>query len=162
MRSLCGKMDVGRPFTLLAVRIILGGLFVYHGIDKFDAGISMIEGMFTSWGVPVPGLTAPLTAVVEIAGGLALIAGIGTRMAGMILGVVMLGAIVYVKADLGVISSEPMPGAELDLAYLAGLATLVAFGPGRLSIDALAGLDGADHAGMEGAATGRRAMATTH
>lgn len=162
MRRICGMMDLGQPFTLLAVRIIVGGLFVYHGIDKFDAGISMIEGMFTSWGVPAPGLTAPLTAIVEIAGGLALMAGIGTRLAGMVLGVVMLGAIVFVKADLGLISTEPMPGAELDLAYLAGLATLVAFGPGRLSVDALIGLDGIGHAEADLAPAGRRAMATSH
>ncbi len=162
MRRICGMMDLGQPFTLLAVRIIVGGLFVYHGIDKFDAGISMIEGMFTSWGVPAPGFTAPLTAIVEIAGGLALMAGIGTRLAGMVLGVVMLGAIVFVKADLGLISTEPMPGAELDLAYLAGLATLVAFGPGRLSVDALIGLDGIGHAEADLAPAGRRAMATSH
>jgi len=154
-------MDLGQPFTLLAVRVIVGGLFVYHGIDKFDAGISMVEGMFTSWGVPAAGFTAPLTAVIEIVGGLALIAGIGTRLASMLLGVVMLGAIVFVKADLGLISSEPMPGAELDLAYLAGLATLVAFGPGRLSADAMIGLDGTGHAAADTSPAGRRAMATT-
>lgn len=162
MRRTCGLMDVSQPFTLLAVRVIVGGLFVYHGIDKFDAGISMIEGMFTSWGVPAAGFTAPLTAVIEIAGGLALIAGIGTRLAAMVLGVVMLGAIVFVKADLGLISSEPMPGAELDLAYLAGLATLVAFGPGRLSADAMIGLDGTGHAEADTAPAGRRAMAASH
>ncbi|MDH5290614.1 MAG: cytochrome c biogenesis CcdA family protein [Acidimicrobiia bacterium] len=96
------------------------------------------------------------------AGGLALIAAIGTRLAAMALGVVMLGAIVFVTADLGLISSEPMPGAELDLAYLAGLATLVAFGPGRLSADAMIGLDGTGHAGADGAPSGRRAIAAAH
>lgn len=161
MRHLCGTMDLGRPFSLLVVRIILGGLFVYHGIDKFDAGISMVEGMFRSWGVPAPGLTAPLVAVIEIAGGLALVAGIGTRLAAMVLGVVMLGAIGFVKADLGIISSGPMPGAELDLAYLAGLVTLVAFGPGRLSADAMIGLDGTEQAGADMAPAGRRAMAAS-
>jgi len=49
MRQLCGLMGLGRPFTLVAVRVIVGGSFVHHGIDKFDAGISMIEGMLTSW-----------------------------------------------------------------------------------------------------------------
>ena len=164
MRRLCGMMDLGRPFTLLAVRIIVGGLFVYHGIDKLDAGISMVEGMFSSWGVPAPGFTAPLTAIIEIGAGLALIAGIGTRLAAMVLGAVLLGAIVFVKADIGIISSEPMPGAELDLAYLAGLATLVAFGPGRLSADAMVGLDGTGHVATDADAVParRRSIAASH
>jgi len=54
MRQLCGLMGLGRPFTLVAVRVIVGGSFVHHGIDKFDAGISMIEGMLTSWGCRPP------------------------------------------------------------------------------------------------------------
>jgi len=46
-----------------------------------------------------------------------------------------------VRTDLGVISTEPMPGAELDLGLLAGLVALMAIGPGLLSIDAATGLD---------------------
>lgn len=45
------------------------------------------------------------------------------------------------KTDLGIISTEPMPGAELDLALLAGLASVIATGAGRYSVDAVAGLD---------------------
>ncbi|MFN0090052.1 MAG: DoxX family protein [Acidimicrobiales bacterium] len=139
-----GTLDQCRPVALLVVRVLIGGLFVYHGIDKFDAGISMIEGMFRTWGVPAAGVAAPATAVIEIVGGLALIAGLGTRLAAAVLGLVMLGAILYVKAALGIISSEPMPGAELDLAYLAGLVAVFAHGAGRLSLDAMLHLEQVD------------------
>jgi putative oxidoreductase len=141
MTQMTRAFDRLRPAAPLVLRIALGGLFVYHGVDKFDTGMDMVEQMFGSWGVPAPGLAAPLTALVEIVAGVALIVGLGTRVAATLLGLVLVGALLYVKTDLGVISTDPMPGAELDLGLLAGLVALMAIGPGRLSIDAATGLD---------------------
>jgi uncharacterized membrane protein YphA (DoxX/SURF4 family) len=141
MRQMMQMFDRLRPGVPLVLRLVLGGLFVYHGYDKFDGGIGMVEDMFDMWGVPAAGLAAPATAVIEIVAGAALIVGLGTRVAAALLGIVMIGALLYVKTDLGIISTEPMPGAELELALLAGLVTLMATGAGRLSIDAMAGLD---------------------
>lgn len=141
MRQVCSRLNRFRPAVPLVLRVVLGGLFLWHGIDKFDTGITMIKGMFTTWGVPAPGLTAPLTAVIEIVAGIMLIVGLATRAASMLLGLVLVGAIVYVKADLGIISSQPMPGAELDLAMIAGLIALLFQGPGRLSLDERFGLE---------------------
>ena len=141
MHQLCSTLDRGRPAAPLVLRVVLGGLFIWHGIDKFDAGISMVEEMFTMWGVPAPGLAAPLVAIVEIVGGVALVLGLATRVAAMLLSVVMIGALIYVKQDLGIISSGPMPGAELDLALLAGLVALVVLGPGRFSPDDRLGVE---------------------
>jgi putative oxidoreductase len=141
MHQLCSTLNRARPAAPLVLRIVIGGLFIWHGIDKFDAGISMVEGMFRTWGVPLPGLTAPLTAVVEIVGGAMLVLGLGTRLAAMALSVVMVGALIYVKQDLGIISSQPMPGAELDLALLAGLIAVVVLGPGRISLDHRLGIE---------------------
>ena len=141
MQQLCSRLNRFRPAAPLVLRVVLGGLFVWHGIDKFDAGISMIEDMFRSWGVPAAGLTAPLTAIIEIVAGAALILGVMTRLSAMLLGLVMVGAIIYVKADLGIISSQPMPGAELDLAMLAGLVALIVTGPGAASVDERVGIE---------------------
>jgi putative oxidoreductase len=141
MHQLCSTLDRGRPAAPLVLRVVLGGLFIWHGIDKFDAGISMVEEMFTMWGVPAPGLAAPLVAIIEIVGGIALVLGLATRIAATLLSVVMIGALIYVKQDLGIISSGPMPGAELDLALLAGLIALVVLGPGRFSLDDRLGVE---------------------
>lgn len=91
--------------------------------------------------MPAPGLAAPLTAVVEIVAGILLVVGLGTRVAAMALSAVMIGALIYVKQDLGIISSVPMPGAELDLALLAGLVAVIVLGPGRLSLDHQLGIE---------------------
>lgn len=141
MKQMIQTYDRLRPAAPLVLRVLLGVVFVYHGLDKFDVGTDMVEQMFDGWGVPAPGLAAPAVAVLEIVAGTALIAGLLTRVAATLLGLLMIGALLYVKTDLGIISSEPMPGAELDLALLAGLFTLMAIGPGALSIDAAAGFD---------------------
>lgn len=141
IHQMCATLNRFRPGAPLVLRVVIGGLFLWHGIDKFDSGISMVADMFRSWGVPAAGFTAPLTAVIELVAGTALIAGLMTRAAAIALGVVMLGALVYVKVDLGIISSEPMPGAELDLALLAGLVAVIITGPGRISIDDRLGIE---------------------
>ena len=156
MHQVCSTLNRFRPAVPLVLRVVLGGLFVWHGIDKFDVGIDMIKDMFTTWGVPAPGLTAPLTAIIEIGAGTMLVFGIATRIAAMLLSVVMVGALIYVKQDLGVISSQPMPGAELDLAMLAGLIALVILGPGSISVDDKMGLEPSTAAlGREPALAGR-------
>jgi putative oxidoreductase len=141
MQQVCSALNRARPAAPLVLRVVIGGLFVWHGIDKFDVGISTIEDMFRTWGVPAPGITAPLSAVVEIVGGAMLVLGLGTRIAAMALSVVMVAAMLYVKQDVGIISSQPMPGAELDLALLAGLLAVIVLGPGRFSLDDRLGLE---------------------
>lgn len=141
MHLICSTLNRFRPAAPLVLRVVLGGLFIWHGIDKFDTGIEMVEGAFRGWGVPAPALTAPSTAVVEVVAGAALVVGVLTRIASMLLGVILVGALLYVKTDLGIISSEPMPGAEVEFAYLAGLVALIVIGPGRLSLDHRLGIE---------------------
>ena len=119
----------------LVIRIILGVLFIYHGVDKFDVGLDNVEAAFDSWGVPAPGISAPAVAIFELVGGVALVLGLATRVVAALFVVQLAGALIYVKQDLGILSSEPMPGAELDLAYIGGLVALVLLGPGWLSLD---------------------------
>jgi len=129
--------------------VVIGSIFVLHGIDKFDVGISTIKGMYEMWGVIAPGFTAPLTAIIEIVAGAALILGVGTRIAAMLLSFLMIGALYYVKKDLGIISSQPMPGAELDVSILAALVAVLFTGPGRYSIDDKIGLEPPEFDGLK-------------
>lgn len=51
---------------------------------------------------------------------------------------------VTAKLDIGLIAgaSAPMPGAELDLALLAGLVAVLLLGPGRPSLDHMLNIEG--------------------
>lgn len=45
------------------------------------------------------------------------------------------------KADLGIISTTPMPGAEIDIALLAGLVVVFIVGPGAAAVDGAIGVE---------------------
>lgn len=141
MNQLNARLNRFQPIALLILRVSLGVVFVAHGIDKFRAGLGMVEGAFAGWDVPAAGITAPLTAGLEVVAGIALIIGLGTRIAAGLLGLVMIGALFFVKAELGIISTTPMPGAELDLALLVGLVVLFIGGPGAAAADGAIGVE---------------------
>ncbi|WP_028782367.1 DoxX family protein [Thalassobacillus devorans] len=94
------------------LRVILGVIFFVHGLDKFQAGIGNTVGFFDSIGVP--GFLAYVVATIELVGGIALILGLGTKIAASLFAVIMLGAIFTVKLSAGFLG-----GYELDLALLA-------------------------------------------
>lgn len=114
----------------LILRVILGVIFLAHGLDKFQSGISNIEGFFASIGLPA--FMASVVAVVEIAGGIALILGLATRIVSIILGIVLIVAIIQAKLSAGFLG-----GYELDLALLAIAIHLALSGSRLLSVDSL-------------------------
>lgn len=143
MHTLNQQLNRLRPLAPVVLRVVIGVIFLWHGINKFNSGIGAVGEMFTTLGVPLPETSALLSAVIEVVAGAALIVGLGTRVAALALSAVMVVALVFVKADLGLISSAPMPGAELDLSLLAGLVAIVAFGPGPYSVDSTIGVESA-------------------
>lgn len=127
----------------LFLRLGLGLVFVVHGWSKLTGGPSAFAGMLTGLGVGAPEVFAWLVTLAELVGGVLLLVGLLTRLATLPLIATMIGAIVLVKVDLGVIApgGAPMPGAELDIALLAGLLALLTFGPGRVSLDRVVGIE---------------------
>ncbi len=128
----------------LALRLGLGVVFVDHGYSKLTGGPAEgFGGMLTGLGVGAPEFVAWLVTIAELVGGLMLLAGLATRLVTLPLIATIIGAIILVKADLGIIapSGAPMPGAELDIALLAGLVALLFIGPGRLSLDHVLGIE---------------------
>lgn len=112
----------------------------WHGWLKFDGGVSNFATMLEDLNVPAPEIVAWLMTLAEGIGGLLLIVGLLTRLATLPVIVILIGAIILVKVDVGFIVPDA-PGAELDVALLAGLFGLLFTGPGRLSIDAALGME---------------------
>lgn len=115
---------------LLVLRVVIGAVFLAHGIQKINGGMEGLAGFLGGNGIPMAMLMAWVLTAVETLGGLALILGIGTRIAAVLLGVVMIVAIATVK-----IEAEFIGGYELDLTLLAGNIALLLMGAGKYSLD---------------------------
>ena len=120
--------------ALTVLRVILGFLFAAHGWQKFNEWtIAGTQASFAKMGVPAADVMAPAVAVLELAGGAALILGILTRMVAALLVLDMLGALFLVHAPAGVFAANG--GYELVLLLAAAAFALALAGPGRLSVD---------------------------
>ena len=125
------QTDIG----LLILRVIAGVIFTAHGAQKlFVFGFSGVAGAFGQMGVPMAEIVGPLVALVEFFGGLALIFGLVTRLAGVGLAVVMLGATMIVHLPAGFFAPN---GVEFTLMLLGAATALVFTGAGAFSLDAL-------------------------
>lgn len=118
---------------LALVRIITGIVFAAHGYQKFFIyGLDGTTGAFTQMGIPAPGITAPLVAIVELFGGIALVIGFLTRLAALGLAINMLGAILLVRLKGGFFSPN---GAEFEIVLFVACLALAIGGAGALSVD---------------------------
>ena len=62
------------PWAPLVGRLLIGGMFVMAGVQKFTA-LAATAGYIASVGLPFPELLAPLSGALELVAGLSLIVG---------------------------------------------------------------------------------------
>jgi putative oxidoreductase len=133
----------GAPVPL---RLIVGYGFLTHGVLKLERGVDVFVAALAGLGIPAPDLMAWTTIVIEIVGGLAVLAGAYVPLVSAPMAAVLLVAMVKVHWQFGfssikflaVTAAGPQfgkPGIECDLLYLACLATLILGGSGPLAID---------------------------
>lgn len=125
------------PFALIG-RILLAMLFLPAGLSKIG-GFAGTVGYIGSVGLPLPAVAAVLAIVVEVGGGLALIAGFGTRIAAMALAVFTLVA-TFAFHNFWAMPADAVMVQQLmffkNIAVVGGLLALAALGAGKLSLDA--------------------------
>jgi putative oxidoreductase len=118
---------------LVPLRLVVGTVFLMHGGQKlFVYGVSGTAGFFAQMGVPLPGLSAVVVMFVEFLGGLAILLGIYTRWAGVLIAIDMAVAILLVRLGGGFFAPK---GFEFELTLLGGALTLAALGSGGASLD---------------------------
>lgn len=128
----------GQNTAALAGRLLLAALFLPAGISKLT-GFQGTVGYITAVGLPLPSIAAALALVLEIVGGIALIAGAGTRIAALALALFTLVASVFFHAYWSAPADQQMVQQLLffkNIAVVGGLLTLAAWSAGAWSVDA--------------------------
>jgi putative oxidoreductase len=133
-------------WAAIPLRLIVGYGFMEHGYAKIVHGPENFVGILHAIGVPAPTLMAWATILVELVGGLAVLAGAFVPLVAVPMAAVLLVATFTVHLPNGFSSIKLLavtaagarfgqPGYETDLLYLACLAALVLGGSGPLAID---------------------------
>jgi putative oxidoreductase len=144
LKSFLGKYG---DFLFLLLRVAAGLMFLSHGLQKFN--VAMLGGFAPP--PELPQLTA--AAWIESIGAPLIIVGLGARYVALILSGEM--AVAYFMSHfgtvLGPVNAPPGPGphsffphlngGEITVLYCFLWLYLAARGPGKLSLDALLGLD---------------------
>jgi putative oxidoreductase len=147
-RLTISPLPVPAGWYAFPLRLMIGFGFIQHGYAKLARGPEDFIGILHAMGLPVPALLGWATMLVEIVGGVMILAGALIPLATVPMAIVLLVAIFTVHLPNGFSSIKlqsfdaagahfGQPGYETDLLYLAGLIALCFGGPGPLSIDAL-------------------------
>ncbi|HTV16045.1 MAG TPA: DoxX family protein [Acidobacteriaceae bacterium] len=130
-----GSAALQSPFLLL-VRLYWGWQFAQSGWGRLHH-LDTATQFFSSLGVPAPGPTVVVISLLELVGGLLLIAGLGTRLTGLLLAGDMIGA--YALSDRDAfrsILSDPGKFYTADpYTFLFASLLVLIFGAGHFSLD---------------------------
>ncbi len=122
------KDNKWHDITHWGIRAALGVTFLVHSIKKFDPSW---EGWLVDMAGLPPEMRLPI-ALAEFIGGILLISGVLTRITGVIFSIILLGAIFHIRGIGEFFISNG--GFEWDMIMLAVALTIIAAGPGRVSV----------------------------
>ncbi|WP_405491399.1 DoxX family protein [Nocardia sp. NBC_00511] len=132
-----GTLDLG----LLVLRLVIGGTFVYHGLQKAAGWFHGpgFEGLKTSMehgGWKHVDIAAPLLIAGELGGGILVALGLATPLAaGAVLAVILDAWMWKQGMTSGFQYSAKANGVELESILAGGAVAILLTGPGRLSLD---------------------------
>jgi putative oxidoreductase len=135
-------------YAALPLRLLVGYGFMAHGYSKIVNGPERFINILHATGVPAPEIVGWATILIELAGGFAVLVGAFVPLASVPMAAVLLAAIFTVQLPYGFLSIKLQavtaagaqfgpPGYEINLLYLACLATLVLGGSGPFAVDSI-------------------------
>lgn len=150
MQSIQRILTTNALASVTLIRLLVGGVFLTEGIQKFLFPGEVGAGRFAKIGIPAPDVMGPFVGVVEILCGLLLLLGLLTRLAAIPLIINMVVAIISTKIPILLghgfwgFSLRQLPyygfwgmahEARTDFSMLLGSIFLLIVGAGALSID---------------------------
>jgi len=145
-------LETAAPRATLLIRVMVGGIFLSEGIQKFMFPAELGAGRFAKIGIPAPEFMGPMVGSVECLCGALILLGLLTRVAAVPLLVTMGVAMLSIKIpillghELLGFSLRPLPRygfwsmlheSRNDLCMIFGLLFLMMVGAGKLSLDSL-------------------------
>ena len=139
------------PPATIIIRLMVGGIFLSEGFQKFLFADEVGVGRFAKIGLPAPELLAPFVGSVEMACGLCVLVGLFTRLTTIpLLGVITVAFLttkvpILLGHEFLGFSLKPLPRygflsmlheARTDLSMICGLIFIALVGPGPLPRDA--------------------------
>lgn len=143
-------ISTSAPRATLLIRLMVGGIFLSEGIQKFLYPNDLGAGRFLKIGIPSPEVMGPFVGSLECFCGILILLGLLTRLAALPMLATMCVAIVSTKAPIllghGFLGFplQPLPRygllsllheARTDLCMILGLLFLLIVGAGKFSID---------------------------
>ena len=130
-------MDSRKDVAALVGRVLLAVMFVWAGWGKIN-GYEGTAGFMASAGMPMVGVLLPLTILVELGGGIALIVGWKARWVALALAAFTLIATITFHRFWDMKPEAVMANTLFfykNVAVIGGMLMVFAFGPGRFSVD---------------------------
>ncbi|PRH84477.1 LysR family transcriptional regulator [Labrys okinawensis] len=121
-------------YTPLLGRVLIAAIFLLSGFGKLTAPAAT-AGYIAAVGLPLPYLGVIIAILVELVGGLLLIAGYQTRLVALAMAVFSVAAAAFFHNNLG--DQNQFIHFFKNIAMAGGLLQIVAFGAGSLSVDAV-------------------------
>jgi putative oxidoreductase len=121
------------PYAAAVLRVAVGILFLAHaGLKLFVFTPAGTAQFFGSLGLPGP--LAYLVILAEVIGGVALMAGVYSRLVALALTPVLLGAILTVHGPAGFFFTNPNGGWEFLALWIVGLIAVALLGDGAYAV----------------------------
>lgn len=130
-----GELGRFARWGMLPLRLAVGLVFLLHGGQKLLVfGLAGTADIMGKLGLPFPAVCATIVIAVELLGGMAILLGVFSRLAGALLAFEMLVAILVARLHGGFFAPY---GYEFELTLLSACLTFALAGPGQASIEEL-------------------------